>query len=90
MGSQGTFAPGGGAGNARGVGASTAIIGTTLAWLIVRTDMPGRRWLRLVAALPLVLPTTSREVMAAGPDPEALRDAARTTLAAMRAVLSVG
>lgn len=37
-----------------------------------------------------VLPTTSREVMAAGPDPEALRDAARATLAAMRAVLPVG
>ena len=41
-------------------------------------------------AAPLVLPTTSREVMGAGPDPEALREAARTTLAAMRSVLSVG
>ncbi len=41
-------------------------------------------------ALPFVLPTTSREVMRAGPDPEALRDAARATLAAMRAVVPVG
>lgn len=42
---------------ATAVGASTALIGTTLAWLIVRTDLPGRRWLRVVAALPLVLPS---------------------------------
>ncbi len=41
-------------------------------------------------ALPLVLPTTSREVMGAGPDPEALCDAARTTVAALRDVLAVG
>ena len=39
------------------VGMSTAILGTTFAWLIVRTDLPGRRWLRAVAALPLVLPS---------------------------------
>ena len=41
-------------------------------------------------ALGLVLPTTSREVMAAGPEPEALRDAVRTTVAQMRAALAVG
>jgi orotidine-5'-phosphate decarboxylase len=41
-------------------------------------------------ALGLVLPTTSREVMAAGPDPQALRDAALRSVAAMRAVLPVG
>jgi orotidine-5'-phosphate decarboxylase len=40
-------------------------------------------------AVPLVLPTTSREVMGAGPDPEALRDAVRTTLATLRSVLAV-
>ena len=42
---------------AAAVGASTAVLGSVLAWLIVRTDMPGRRWLRLVVALPLVLPS---------------------------------
>ncbi|MHB1138921.1 MAG: ABC transporter permease [Microthrixaceae bacterium] len=42
---------------AAGVGFSTALIGTVLAWLLVRTDLPGRRWLRVVAALPLVLPS---------------------------------
>jgi orotidine-5'-phosphate decarboxylase len=41
-------------------------------------------------ALGLVLPTTSREVMAAGPSPQALRDAARRSVAAMRSVLPVG
>ena len=41
------------------------------------------------AAAGLVLPTTSREVMAAGPDPEALRDATRRVVADMRAVLPV-
>lgn len=39
------------------VGSSTAVLGSVLAWLIVRTDLPGRRWLRLVTALPLVLPS---------------------------------
>ncbi len=38
----------------------------------------------------LVLPSTSREVMAAGPTAEALHDAVRATVAAMRAVLPVG
>jgi orotidine-5'-phosphate decarboxylase len=38
----------------------------------------------------LVLPTTSREVMGAGPDPEALRDAVRTTVGTMRSALAVG
>jgi iron(III) transport system permease protein len=42
---------------ASSVGASTAVIGTVVAWLVVRTDLPGRRWLRVVAALPLVLPS---------------------------------
>jgi orotidine-5'-phosphate decarboxylase len=42
------------------------------------------------SAVSLVLPTTSREVMGAGPDPEALRDAVRTTLGTMRSVLAVG
>jgi orotidine-5'-phosphate decarboxylase len=41
-------------------------------------------------AVPLVLPTTSREVMMAGPEPEALRDAVRTTLTTLRSVLAVG
>lgn len=41
-------------------------------------------------AVGLVLPTTSREVMAAGPDPRALRDAAAAAVAAMSAALHVG
>jgi orotidine-5'-phosphate decarboxylase len=39
------------------------------------------------AALPLVLPTTSREVMGAGPDPERLRSAAAGVVASVREVL---
>lgn len=41
-------------------------------------------------ALPLVLPTTSREVMGAGPDPAALRAAAARVGGAMEAALGVG
>ena len=41
-------------------------------------------------ALPLVLPTTSREVMGAGPDPAALRAAAARVGGAMKAALGVG
>ena len=39
------------------------------------------------AALPLVLPTTSREVMGAGPDPDRLRAAAAAVLASVREVV---
>jgi len=39
------------------------------------------------AALPLVLPTTSREVMGAGPDPDRLREAAAAVTASVRDVL---
>lgn len=42
------------------------------------------------SALGLVLPTTSREVMGAGPGPDALRAAARRSVAAMRDVVAVG
>ncbi len=35
----------------------TAIIGTGSAWLVQRTDLPGRRLLRVVLPLPLVLPS---------------------------------
>lgn len=41
-------------------------------------------------AVGLVLPTTSREVMSAGPDPQALREAAQRCVTAMRTVLPVG
>ena len=41
-------------------------------------------------AAPLVLPSTSREVMAAGPDAGALRHVAGATVAAMRTALGVG
>jgi len=33
------------------------IVGTALAWLTVRTNLPGRRVFRVVAALPLVIPS---------------------------------
>ena len=33
------------------------MVGTTAAWLVSRTDLPGRRVLRLLLPLPLVLPS---------------------------------
>lgn len=39
------------------VSGSGAIIGTGLAWLTTRTDLPGRRFWRVVLLLPLVLPS---------------------------------
>ena len=42
---------------ATGVGASCMVLGTTLAWLVARTDLPGRRFWRVVLALPLVIPS---------------------------------
>jgi iron(III) transport system permease protein len=42
---------------AAAVGATTAALGTTMALLVVRTDLPGRRVLRVLAPLPLVLPS---------------------------------
>ncbi|HZA84680.1 MAG TPA: iron ABC transporter permease [Actinomycetes bacterium] len=39
------------------VAAAAAVLGTALAWLVVRTDLPGRRAARLVLPLPLVMPS---------------------------------
>jgi iron(III) transport system permease protein len=39
------------------VAASTAALGTALAWLVMRTDLPGRRVWRVLLALPLVIPS---------------------------------
>ncbi|MGI9645011.1 MAG: ABC transporter permease [Ilumatobacteraceae bacterium] len=39
------------------VSATTAVLGTGLAWLLVRTDLPARRLWRLVLVLPLALPS---------------------------------
>ena len=39
------------------VSISTAILGTALAWLTTRTDLPGRRIWRVLLVLPLVYPT---------------------------------
>ena len=36
---------------------SCAILGTTLAWLVARTDLPGLRFWRVVLPLPLVIPS---------------------------------
>lgn len=42
---------------AASVSASCALLGTGLAWLVVRTDLPGRRALRVLLVLPLVIPS---------------------------------
>jgi len=39
------------------VSITTAVLGVGLAWLTVRTDVPGRRVWRVTAALPLVIPS---------------------------------
>lgn len=39
------------------VSLSTVVVGTSLAWLTTRTDLPGRRVWRVVAPLPLVIPS---------------------------------
>lgn len=40
-----------------GVSLAASAMGTTLAWLTARTDLPGRRFWRVVLPVPLVLPT---------------------------------
>jgi iron(III) transport system permease protein len=40
-----------------GVVAATLLVGVPLAWLVVRTDLPGRRTWGLAASLPLVIPS---------------------------------
>ena len=42
---------------ALGVVVATLLVGVPLAWLVVRTDLPGRRLLGLAASLPLVIPS---------------------------------
>jgi iron(III) transport system permease protein len=39
------------------VSATCAVVGTALAWLVTLTDLPGRRWWRVVLVLPLVWPS---------------------------------
>jgi iron(III) transport system permease protein len=39
------------------VSAAAAVLGTSLAWLTMRTDLPGRRMWRVLLALPLVVPS---------------------------------
>jgi len=39
------------------VAVSSAVVGTALAWLTIRTDLPGRRFWRILAPLPLVFPS---------------------------------
>ena len=39
------------------VAAASAVLGTALAWLVARTDLPGRRVARLLLPLPLVMPS---------------------------------
>ncbi|HEU5302866.1 MAG TPA: iron ABC transporter permease [Acidimicrobiia bacterium] len=39
------------------VSGACAVLGTTLAWLVVRTDLPARRVLQVVLVLPLVIPS---------------------------------
>src|SRR5262245_63590343 len=40
-----------------GVVAAAVLIGVPLAWLVTRTDLPGRRAWSAAAALPLVIPS---------------------------------
>ncbi len=42
---------------AASVSASCALLGTGLAWLVVRTDLPARRVVRVLLVLPLVIPS---------------------------------
>jgi len=42
---------------ALGVVVATLVVGVPLAWLVVRTDLPGRRLWGLAASLPLVIPS---------------------------------
>ncbi|MEX2255672.1 MAG: iron ABC transporter permease, partial [Acidimicrobiia bacterium] len=39
------------------VSAACALLGTACAWLVARTDLPGRRVLRVLFVLPLVIPS---------------------------------
>jgi len=39
------------------VATASAVLGTALAWLVARTDLPGRRAARLLLPLPLVMPS---------------------------------
>jgi iron(III) transport system permease protein len=39
------------------VAASAAVVGTALAWVVVRTDVPGRRFWAVTTPLPLVIPS---------------------------------
>lgn len=39
------------------VTAATIVVGVPLAWLVTRTDLPGRRFWAVTAALPLVIPS---------------------------------
>jgi len=39
------------------VSATSVVVGTGLAWLTIRTDLPGRRVFRILAPLPLVFPS---------------------------------
>lgn len=39
------------------VGVGTTVVGTGLAWLVTRTDLPGRRVWRVLVPLPLVVPS---------------------------------
>jgi iron(III) transport system permease protein len=42
---------------ASAVAATAAIVGTFLAWMTMRSDIPFRRWWRILAPLPLVIPS---------------------------------
>ena len=39
------------------VSVSATVLGTAMAWLVIRTDLPGRRIWRILAPLPLVFPS---------------------------------
>ncbi len=72
--------------------AACAVLGTALAWLVMRTDLPLRRLFRVLIALPLVIPSFvgAFVVIAAFAARRPPRRAARSRRAATRRAASGG
>lgn len=67
------------------VTAAATVLGTAQAWILWRTDLPGRRWLRALAPLPLVLPSfVGAAALLAAVAPGGLLEAALSPLGVRR------
>ncbi len=63
------------------VAATASVVGTALAWLIVRSNLPGRRFVRVLGPLPLVLPSfVGAAAMLAAVAPGGVLDGALATI----------